>query len=173
MPDSAPMLRRPIYGGPFGKGEFELATQPTISNGLHAVRFLVIQPRVGRVLAIAESKTEALAGARRVLRATDAANDEPCWVQPRLWSDAELSVVSEPPPKPVSRRRREVFVRSGGCCAYCGTPLRLDGAWHVEHQLPRALGGTDAALNLVAACERCNLQKSDRTALEFVVARSA
>lgn len=163
-----PMLRRPLLGGLFGQGEFELATQPTVTNGLHAVRFLVIQPRSGRVLAIAESKTEALAGARRVLRATQAANDEPRWVQPRLWSDAELSVVSEPPPKPASRRRREVFLRSGGCCHYCGTPQRLDGAWHVEHQLPRALGGTDEALNLVAACERCNLQKSDRTALEFV-----
>ncbi|MFG6428415.1 HNH endonuclease [Roseateles sp. LYH14W] len=168
------MLRRPLLGGLFGQGEFELATQPTISNGLHAVRFLVIQPRAGRVLAIAESKTEALAGARRVLRATHAANDEPRWVQPRLWSDAELSVVAaEPPPRPVSRRRREVFVRSGGCCHYCGTPQRIDGAWHVEHQLPRALGGTDEALNLVAACERCNLQKSDRTALEFLCAQGS
>ncbi|CAM3884849.1 HNH endonuclease signature motif containing protein [Roseateles saccharophilus] len=166
------MLRRPIMGGIFGQGEFELATQPTISAGLHAVRFMVIQPRAGRILAISESKTEALAGARRVLRATGVANDEPRWVQPRLWSDAELSVVSEPPPRPVSRRRRDVFVRSGGCCAYCGTPLRIDGAWHVEHQLPRALGGTDEALNLVAACERCNLQKSDRTAIEFMAARA-
>jgi len=165
------MLRRPLLGGLFGEGEFELATQPTITNGLHAVRFLVIQPRAGRVLAIAESKTEALAGARRVLRATGAANDEPRWVQPRLWSDTELSVVAaEPPPRPVSRRRREVFIRSGGCCHYCGTPQRLDGAWHVEHQLPRALGGNNEALNLVAACERCNLKKSDRTALEFVSA---
>lgn len=167
--NAPPMLRKPLLGGVFGQGEFELATQPTITNGLHAVRFLVIQPRSGRVLAIAESKTEALAGARRVLRATHAANDEPRWVQPRLWSDAELSVVSEPPPKPVSRRRREVFVRSGGCCHYCGTPLRID-AFQIEHQLPRALGGTDTPLNLVAACERCNLAKADRTALEFMVA---
>lgn len=169
--NSPAMLRRPIMGGIFGQGEFELATQPTINNGLHAVRFLVIQPRAGRVLAIAESKSEALAGARRVLRATGLANDtEPRWVQPRLWSDAELAVVGDPPPRPVSRRRRDVFARSGGCCAYCGTSLQLDGAWHVEHQLPRALGGSEEALNLVAACEPCNLRKSDRTALEFVAA---
>lgn len=168
------MLRKPLLGGIFGQGEFELATQQTISNGLHAVRFLVIQPRAGRVLAIAESKTEALAGARGVLRATGAANDgEPHWVQPRLWSDAELSVVSEPPPRPVSRRRREVFVSSGGVCRYCGTPLRLDGEWHVEHQLPRALGGADEALNLVAACAGCNLKKGTRTALEWVGRRLA
>lgn len=165
------LLRKPLLGGVFGQlGEFELATQPTVVSGLHAVRFMVIEPRSGRVLAIAETKAEVLAGARRVLRSADAANDGERWVQPRLWSDAELAVVGEPPPRPVSRRRREVFTRSGGCCAYCGTPLRLDGAWHVEHQLPRALGGTDEALNLVAACERCNLAKSDRTALEFVAA---
>lgn len=33
---------------------------------------------------------------------------------------------------------------------------------------PRALGGGDDALNLVAACRRCNLAKSDRTAIELV-----
>lgn len=166
-----PMLRKPLLGGVFGQGEFELATQPIVCNGLHAVRFMVIQARAGRVLAIAETKGEALAGARRVLRATDAADDEPRWVQPRLWSDAELSVVADPPPRPVSRRRREVFMRSRGCCCYCGRPLQIDGVWHVEHQMPRALGGTDVALNLVAACESCNLSKSDQTALEFIVKR--
>lgn len=167
---SAPMLRKPLLGGVFGQGEFELATQPTIINGLHSVRFLVIQARAGRVLAIAESKTDVLAGARRVLRATGAANDEEeHWVQPRLWSDAELAVVpTEPAPRPVARRRRDVFQRTGGCCHYCRAPLRLEGEWHVEHQLPQALGGTDAPINLVAACVGCNLRKSDRTALEFV-----
>lgn len=167
---NVPMLRKPLFGGAFGSGEFELATQPQTSNGLHSVRFLVIQPRAGRVLAIADSKIDALAGARRVLRATGSANDEgePRWWQTRLWSDAELSVVPAPPPQPVSRRRREVFMRSGGCCRYCGTPLELAGEWHVEHQLPRALGGTDVAANLVASCAPCNLAKGDRTAIEFV-----
>lgn len=168
------MLRRPLLGGLFGQGEYELASQAITSSGLHSVRFLVIQPRAGRVLAIADSKTEALAGARRVLRATGAANDEePRWVQPRLWSDAELSVVPAPPPRPVSRRRREVFLRSGGCCTYCGTPLRLDGEWHIDHSFPKALGGDDTAINLVAACSNCNLAKADRSALEWVAGQAA
>lgn len=169
---SRQMLRKPLLGGVFGQaGEFELATQVTVSNGLHSLRVLVIQPRVGRVLAIAESKTEALAGARRVLGATVAANDEPQWVQPRLWSDADLSVVPPAPPtRPVSRRRRDIFLRSGGCCHYCGTPLKVDGEWHVEHQLPKALGGADDAINLVASCTPCNLRKGPLSALEFVAA---
>lgn len=161
------MLRRPIMGGVFGNGEFELATQPAVVNGLHAVRFMVIQPRAGRVLAIADTKAEALAGARRVIRVCTA-DDEPRWVQPRLWSDAELAVVSDPPPRPVSRRRREVFERSGGRCHYCRRSLELASDWHVEHQMPLALGGTDSPGNLVAACAPCNLAKNDRTAIEFV-----
>lgn len=169
------MLRRPIMGGIFGRGEFELATQPTIVHGLHAVRYMVIQPRAGRVLAIAESQAEALAGARRVLRAVGNSGDagQPAWVQARLWPAAELSAVpTAPVPRPVSRRRREVFERCGGRCHYCGEVLMLAGTWHIEHQMPQALGGTDEAGNLVAACAPCNLAKSDRTAIEFVAAAS-
>lgn len=165
------VLRKPLLGGVFGRGEFELATQPTVNNGLHAVRFMVIQPRFGRVLAIADTKTEVLAGARRVLCATSAANDEPTPVQSQLWSAAELAVVPiQAPSRPVARRRREIFVRSGGCCHYCGKPLKLEGEWHIEHQMPRALGGTDEAVNLVAACAPCNLRKGPLSALEFVAA---
>lgn len=158
-------------GGLFGRGEFELATQPIIVNGLHAVRFMVIEPRAGRVLAIAESKAEALACARRVLRAVGAGSDgtEPAWVQARLWPPTELSAVTAVlATRPVSRRRREVFERSGGCCHYCRCPLELAGVWHVEHQMPLALGGSDAPGNLVAACAPCNLAKTDRTAIEFM-----
>jgi hypothetical protein len=36
--------------------------------------------------------------------------------------------------------------------------------------MPQALGGTDAAVNLVAACVPCNLAKGARIAIEFVTA---
>lgn len=161
------MLRKPLLGGVFGQGEYELATQAIVSAGLHAVRFSVLEPRAGRVLSIAETKVEALSAARRLLTATSA--NEPTWIQPRLWSDAELHVVPAPSsPRPISRRRREIFERSGGACFYCNKVLTLDGNWHIEHQRPRALGGDDSLLNLVAACEPCNLAKGDRTALEFL-----
>lgn len=167
------MLRRPLIGGVFGQGQYELATTPLISKGLHAVKFMVIEPRAGRVLSIAETKVEALGGARRLLHSASAAlpASEPAWQQPTLWSDGGLSAV-EPAKaaRPVSRRRREVFERSGGKCFYCSTPLKLDGSFHLEHQMPRALGGTDDSMNLVAACASCNLAKADRTAIEYVTA---
>jgi hypothetical protein len=163
------MLQRPIYGGPFGQGVYALATLPTISNGLHAVRFMVVEPRRGNVLSVADDKQQAIAAARRMLvalTAPAAANDAQ-WLQGRLWPD--LPVDRPPaPPRKISRRRRKVFDRSEGRCAYCRTPLMLDGQWHVEHQMPRALGGDDSAANLVAACVHCNLAKGARTALEFV-----
>ena len=162
------MLRKPLVGGLFGQGRFELASQPVIAAGLHGVRYFVLEPRAGRVLAIASAKSEVLAAARRALQhAHDQA--EPAWRQASLWP-ADLHAVSDasPPPRPVSRRRREIFERSGGRCHYCGVGLELAGAWHVEHQLSQALGGDDALANLVASCARCNLRKGSMTAIEFL-----
>ncbi len=165
---TARMLQRPIYGGPFGHGQYALATLPTIANGLHAVRFMVIEPRRGTVLSVADDKLAAMASARRLLvglPTAGAANDA-SWVQIRFWPDLPAGRALRP--RPISRRRREVFSRSEGRCAYCRTRLELEGAWHVDHAFPRALGGGDEPLNLVAACAPCNLAKRDRTALEFV-----
>lgn len=172
--NSAPAIRyRPIYGGIFGKsGEYVLGTMACVERGLHAVRFMVLHPSTGGVLAVATDKTEVLAQARRVLKAAAtlaSANDE-AFVQGSLWAEGELA----PPdprrkPKVVPKRRREVFDKSEGRCFYCGTVLTLDGRWHIEHQMPRALMGPDDLVNLVAACVPCNLTKKDRTALEFIV----
>ncbi len=162
------MLQRPIYGGVFGHGQYALATLPTITNGLHAVRFLVVDPRRGAVLSVADDKLTAISSARRLLAGTAggrAANDSE-WEQTWLWSD--LPVDRQPKSRGVSRRRREIFARSEGRCHYCRCALTLDGHWHVEHMVPRALGGEDVDGNLVAACAPCNLSKRDRTALEFV-----
>lgn len=179
----APQLRsRPIYGGPFGQGgQFVLATLPCIDRGLHAVRHLVLEPSSGAVLATSLDKRQALADARRLLRsaghlAAIAAANEPVFEQVGLWSDEEMP---EPVPgapvkaKPVPRRRREVFEKSAGRCFYCGKALTLDGTWHIEHQMPRALLGPDELPNLVAACAPCNLAKGSRTALEFIAGRTA
>jgi len=167
------LLQRPIYGGVFGEdGQYALASMPCVSRGLYATRYMVVQPQAGVVLSVAEDKVQALALARQRL---NAANDNHHMqpnsaVQGELWADEPL-LLPTPAPAPtqyVSRRRREIFERSDGKCHYCGTALALDGKWHIEHQLPRALGGGDDGLNLVAACVRCNLAKSDRTAIEFV-----
>jgi hypothetical protein len=138
---------------------------------------MVIEPRAGSVLAQADDKLGALASARRLLRATTALAQR--MGSEGLGEQAALFPLEEWPAlapgasrRPVSRRRREIFERSHCRCHYCSTPLTLDGKWHIEHMVPRALDGDDGPINLVAACVRCNLEKSDRTALEFVTARA-
>lgn len=175
---SAALLQRPILGGVFGSGTYALASVAGVAKGLHAVRYMVINPRTGAVVSAAADKTEALAAARRVIRATDAlarygeaANDPGPPEQFSLFPAEELPL-SRPAKQPkITRRRREVFERSNGRCHYCARPLTLDGRWHVEHMVPKALDGTDEPRNLVAACTPCNLAKGDRTALEFVALR--
>lgn len=163
------MLRLPIMGGLFGAGRFEMVTKPVIYKGLHGVRYMVIEPSAGRVLSIANTKAEALSQARRQL-ADEGVSVEPQWHQDTLWASSELPMrEAANEPRPVSRRRREVFAKSHGICAYCKRPLKLAGAWHVEHQLPEALGGTGELANLVASCVPCNLAKRDRTAIEYAI----
>jgi hypothetical protein len=171
------MRHRPIYGGPFGMGRYALATMPCVRRGLHATRFLVIEPAAGTVISIADGKLEALAAAREVLSAAaelarvEAMAKDQIEGQGTLWPPEAFA---QPPvrerARPVSRRRRDIFAKCRGACHYCSTPLRLEGSWHIEHMFPKALGGLDEIGNLVAACAPCNLEKSDRTALEFVAA---
>lgn len=165
------MRQRPLLGGPFGGGQYSLATVPGVTNGLHSVRFLVLE-HTGAVLATGDDKREVLAEARRVLRLlhAEAANDAR-WYQCQLWPELAPATHITAEVRPISRRRREVFQRTEGRCFYCRCALSLD-AFHVEHQQPRALGGTDDPLNLVAACSACNQAKRDRTAIEFVANRT-
>lgn len=177
--ERSPRIRsKALFGGPFGTaGRYSIATVPCLERGLHAVQHMVVDPGSGRVLAVDTDKRQALEAARRLLRAVEDADGQGCDGRPlqaSLWPAAELPVPSgsETAPRRATRRRREVFERSRGMCHYCRAPLQLLGPWHVEHMMPRALGGSDEAVNLVAACVRCNLRKADRSAIEFVAKES-
>lgn len=167
----AQLLHRPIFGGVFGEeGQYALASVQCVSNGLHATRYMVVEPAGGVVLSISEDKAMALAQARvRISAANDSHHmQQSSSLQGELWPNEPLLTIVPAPARYVARRRRAIYDQSNGKCHYCGTTLDLLGKWHIEHQLPRALGGGDGSLNLVAACVRCNLSKGDSTAIEFV-----
>jgi hypothetical protein len=174
------LLSKPLLGGPFGEGRYALASMPCISHGLHSTRYMVVDPHGGAVLSISEDKLQALACARQLLKVANDSHLTPAAPPMQLelgFAEPEQPVAApaaaaEPASPKVTRRRREIFDKSEGRCHYCDESLLLEGAWHIEHMMPRALGGTDAPLNLVAACTRCNLAKSDRTAIEFVAERT-
>ena len=47
--------------------------------------------------------------------------------------------------------------RQAGRCAICGFPLSAQ--MHVDHIIPRAIGGRNAVSNLQLVCARCNTKK--------------
>lgn len=51
-----------------------------------------------------------------------------------------------------------VLRRDRGTCAYCGGP-----ATTVDHIVPKAHGGDDSLVNLIAACRSCNSSKGARS----------
>ncbi len=66
---------------------------------------------------------------------------------------------------------KRIYDRTSGYCHICRKKLSFTnygrfgakGAWHVEHSVPRAKGGTDHGNNLFAACIDCNLEKDTFT----------
>ena len=55
--------------------------------------------------------------------------------------------------------RKNVFIRDGHKCVYCGTPNKLS----IDHVLPSSRGGKTEFKNCVASCVRCNIAKGNRT----------
>ena len=68
-------------------------------------------------------------------------------------------------PQVVPPTRRNVLLRDGFKCRYCGwegTSAQLT----IDHVLPRSRGGQTVWENVVAACAPCNRKKGDRTPSE-------
>lgn len=59
-------------------------------------------------------------------------------------------------------RRAQIYMRDGYRCQYCGE-AKSASALTLDHILPRAQGGLSTPENLVAACEKCNGRKGNRT----------
>lgn len=58
--------------------------------------------------------------------------------------------------------RKNIYVRDGYRCNYCGHRFRGDELT-LDHIIPKAQGGVSSWHNLTAACKRCNQIKDDRT----------
>lgn len=182
---------RPLVGGVFGHAGFSLCSYSHVSKGLDDVVYLVRETDSGFVLSQGENKAEALAAARAVLNLgaffpigkriaaykASKAEAEAALQKLRIEQNAEfessVKARRSGTVKSIPRRRKRIFDESGGKCHYCETVLTLDGKWHIEHKMPRALGGDNAPGNLVASCVPCNHEKRDTTDQEFIAKRAA
>lgn len=61
--------------------------------------------------------------------------------------------------------RKQVLTQDGEVCCYCGDQ---EGPFHVDHIVPRALGGDDRLDNLCVACAPCNLSKGAKPLKEWL-----
>jgi 5-methylcytosine-specific restriction endonuclease McrA len=72
-------------------------------------------------------------------------------------------MIRRPRPQTARLSRREVFVRDGYTCQYCGKETR---DLTIDHVVPRHRGGSHSWENLVSACRVCNHRKAGRTPQE-------
>lgn len=63
--------------------------------------------------------------------------------------------------------RFDVLSRSRGMCVACGAKS-TEASLHVDHIVPRSLGGRTEMDNLQALCYRCNTEKRDRDETDFL-----
>jgi hypothetical protein len=67
-------------------------------------------------------------------------------------------LINRPRPR-VKLSRREVFIRDGYTCQYCG---RQTHDLTIDHVVPRSRGGPHCWENLVSACKTCNHRKGGK-----------
>lgn len=64
--------------------------------------------------------------------------------------------------------KREIHERDDYTCYYCENKFAYNEL-HVDHLVPASKGGKDKKENLVTACKKCNLTKSDLTLKDFLL----
>jgi len=77
-----------------------------------------------------------------------------------LPSVVRLDRFIKAPRKRILLTRKNVLIRDGYVCCYCGSSK---GPMTVDHIIPKNLGGTDSWENLACACDKCNNKKSNKT----------
>ena len=179
---ASPFLRsRQIISPSLGQLGLHLGSLVSTDRGLDLVTYFVVDPQTRFAISMGNTKDVALSMARDVVQVAGPARicawstqyHKDChavvvaqreqFEAQRQAQEAETQVV-----RSIPRPRRQIFEKAGGACHYCKTVLTLDGKWHIEHKLPKALGGDNHPDNLTAACPSCNLKKRDLTDTEFL-----
>ena len=81
----------------------------------------------------------------------------------RAPSVIRLSTLIKRPRPQVKLTRREVFIRDGYTCQYCGVQTR---DLTIDHVMPKSRNGAHTWENLVSACKTCNHRKGGKTVQE-------
>ena len=63
-------------------------------------------------------------------------------------------------------KRKKVYDKCGGHCAYCGCKLAYEDM-QVDHKKPISQGGSDTIKNMLSACRSCNHRKGSSSLESF------
>ena len=78
-------------------------------------------------------------------------------------------------------RRLKIYARDCWRCVWCGCRVAIGAKArsrhlalaHLDHILPRCLGGSNASENLITSCKRCNDKRGSKPPLEFALTSGA
>ncbi len=72
-----------------------------------------------------------------------------------------LGAYDRVPRREIRFSRRNIYLRDGHLCQYCGRVYREEEL-NLDHVVPRDVGGKTSWENIVTACVRCNSRKANR-----------
>lgn len=156
MPATATEIESRVFGGrsPFGRRGSRLRDHPALvlNADYRPLSYfpLSLWSWQETVKAVFLGRVDIIAEYDRVVRSPSVAL--------RLPSVIALRNYVKPAPFPAFTRFN-LFLRDEFSCQYCGQP----GEMTFDHVTPRSKGGRTTWTNVVAACARCNLRKSDKT----------
>ena len=70
-----------------------------------------------------------------------------------------------------TEKRHRIYQRDNFCCVWCGDRVGVGQDASLDHVIPRAGGGSNAANNLVTACITCNAQRGEEPAFLWIMRR--
>lgn len=103
------------------------------------------------ILLVFDGKAEVLEASASVVHSATCAFDAPSVIR-------MVYHIHRPRPR-VKLTRKEVFIRDGYTCQYCG---RQGHDLTIDHVIPRHRGGSHSWDNLVSACKPCNHRKGGK-----------
>jgi 5-methylcytosine-specific restriction endonuclease McrA len=103
------------------------------------------------ILLVFDGKAEVLEANGRVVHSATLAFPAPSVIR-------MVYLIHRPRPR-VKLTRREVFIRDGYTCQYCGKQCH---DLTIDHVVPRSRGGPHSWDNLVSACKPCNHRKGGK-----------
>ena len=79
------------------------------------------------------------------------------WLKSKI--PALITIRRDPRRSLREREKRQVFIRDGGKCRYCGRDT--SNYPHYDHVYPWSAGGETSVANTVLSCPECNMKKGD------------